>query len=956
MVKVRRVCRVLIVVLAMLSLQAVSRVPGVHAEHLSPDRVRSFVENGRVIDETIISGIPPATRARISSVRDNVNDSGVRVLSNVPAFDWSYGCSATAAAMLFGYYDNVGYSSMYTGPENGGVCPMNNAVWGYGETPLSASHKGVDGRTVKGHVDDYWVKYGDKGNDPYVTGGWTEHAPLDCTADFMGTNQQKYGNGDGSTVFYFNGTPVYDRADSGGIRDGCHGMRLYAESRGYTVETNYSQYIAENTTGGFTFEQFQSEINAGRPVLIQVTNHTMLGYGYDASAHTIEVHDTWDHASHTMQWGGSYPYGDTSLQHFGVTVIHLAVPGYSLSSSVSSGSGTISRSPDQLSYSAGTPVTLTANAASGYSFTGWSGDATGTANPITVTMNGNKTVTASFAAIDYGEPKSTHTWLDFPAGTSNVLAYDIDVCIDAFPSAPDPAWLYYFAIQTDFSDGGGGAHGGLQWASGGKKANWGGYDLRYAGDTQSIVVDQPWATGVWYRYHAARGTQQLDGTWAWGFWITDLGTGTSRSLGDIYSKGSSISGCAVWMEAGYGVVATTARAQVRWHNPAYVYGALKTIAHPVAGYATYNGTCIEPHITDQQLVSRNPREWIQTTNASVRTTPADTFLWKDTTFTVASSSSPSPGGTISRSPDQLSYPSGTVVTLTATPARGFSFTGWSGDVSGTVNPVTVTMDGDKIVTAAFTEGPVSSLITHYYTSLLDRSPEESGRLFWLDEITRTQSLGIDTREGFIALARFFLTSPEYQARNTTNAVYVTDLYETFFNRTPAPSEVTYWTDLMTAGMSRDITMNWFVYSSEYATYMTSILGSSVTRPENNLVNDLYRGFLNRLPDTGGFTTQLTAMRTAQASDAAAVRSTTRAIALNFVNSPEYALRARTDAQFIEDCYNGILRRGALASEIQGWVDLLTRGASRTEVLTGFVDSPEFQLRVNEVIAAGPYVP
>ncbi len=321
-----------------------------------------------------------------------------------------------------------------------------------------------------------------------------------------------------------------------------------------------------------------------------------------------------------------------------------------------------------------------------------------------------------------------------------------------------------------------------------------------------------------------------------------------------------------------------------------------------------------------------------------------------------SSSVSSGSGTISRSPDQLSYPSGTVVTLTATPARGFSFTGWSGDVSGTVNPVTVTMDGDKTVTAAFTEGPVSSLITHYYTSLLDRSPEESGRLFWLDEITRTQSLGIDTREGFIALARFFLTSPEYQARNTTNAVYVTDLYETFFNRTPAPSEVTYWTDLMTAGMSRDITMNWFVYSSEYATYMTSILGSSVTRPENNLVNDLYRGFLNRLPDTGGFTTQLTAMRTAQASDAAAVRSTTRAIALNFVNSPEYALRARTDAQFIEDCYNGILRRGALASEIQGWVDLLTRGASRTEVLTGFVDSPEFQLRVNEVIAAGPYVP
>jgi len=42
-------------------------------------------------------------------------------------------------------------------------------------------------------------------------------------------------------------------------------------------------------------------------------------------------------------------------------------------------------------------------------------------------------------------------------------------------------------------------------------------------------------------------------------------------------------------------------------------------------------------------------------------------------------------------------------------------------------------------------------------------------------------------------------------------------------------------------MSRDITMNWFVYSSEYAAYMTGVLGSSVTRLENNLLNDLYRG-------------------------------------------------------------------------------------------------------------------
>jgi len=370
--------------------------------------------------------------------------------------------------------------------------------------------------------------------------------------------------------------------------------------------------------------------------------------------------------------------------------------------------GIITKSPDQPTYAPGAVVTLTASANPGYTFTGWSGDLAGTANPTTVTMDADKTVTAAFTAIDYGEPKSTHTWLDYPAETTDVRSYDVDVCIDAFPSDPDPAWLYYFAIQTDFSDGGGGAHGGLQWASGGQKANWGGYDLRWTGDTQSIVVDQPWTTGTWYRYHVARGAQQPDNTWAWGFWITDLTTNTQHYLGDIYSKGSSISGCVVWMETGYGVVATTPRAQVRWRNPGYTYGALQTTGYPAAGYATYNGTCIEPHTTDQYVVSANPREWVQLTNASVRTIPANTYLWKDGTFTLTTTPSPSSGGTVTKSPDQPTYAPGTVVTLTAIPATGYTFTSWSGAFNGTTNPVIITMDADKTVTATFTSSTTGS--------------------------------------------------------------------------------------------------------------------------------------------------------------------------------------------------------------------------------------------------------
>jgi uncharacterized repeat protein (TIGR02543 family) len=63
--------------------------------------------------------------------------------------------------------------------------------------------------------------------------------------------------------------------------------------------------------------------------------------------------------------------------------------------------------------------------------------------------------------------------------------------------------------------------------------------------------------------------------------------------------------------------------------------------------------------------------------------------------------SPSAGGSVVRSPNAGSYTAGTTITLTATPATGYSFTGWSGDLSGTKNPETITMDTDKTVTASF---------------------------------------------------------------------------------------------------------------------------------------------------------------------------------------------------------------------------------------------------------------
>jgi uncharacterized protein (TIGR02145 family)/uncharacterized repeat protein (TIGR02543 family) len=120
---------------------------------------------------------------------------------------------------------------------------------------------------------------------------------------------------------------------------------------------------------------------------------------------------------------------------------------YTLTTNVaSSGGGTVSRNPNQTNYVCGTSVTVTATAANGYEFIGWSGDASGTTNPVTIIVNNNKTLTANFQQILYavtissiGTGASGNT--NYAAGTS--------VTIIAGTAPPD----YRFKNWTTTSSG-----------------------------------------------------------------------------------------------------------------------------------------------------------------------------------------------------------------------------------------------------------------------------------------------------------------------------------------------------------------------------------------------------------------------------------------------------------------------------------------------------------------------
>jgi len=59
------------------------------------------------------------------------------------------------------------------------------------------------------------------------------------------------------------------------------------------------------------------------------------------------------------------------------------------------------------------------------------------------------------------------------------------------------------------------------------------------------------------------------------------------------------------------------------------------------------------------------------------------------------------GGRTDPSPGTHTYDVGTQVSVRAIPNSGYRFSNWSGDASGTSNPITITMDSDKSIKANF---------------------------------------------------------------------------------------------------------------------------------------------------------------------------------------------------------------------------------------------------------------
>lgn len=93
-------------------------------------------------------------------------------------------------------------------------------------------------------------------------------------------------------------------------------------------------------------------------------------------------------------------------------------------------------------------------------------------------------------------------------------------------------------------------------------------------------------------------------------------------------------------------------------------------------------------------------------------------------------------GTVIRTPDQESYLYNTEVTLEAEPATGWRFERWHGDETGNTNPLTLTIDADKVVTGTFVRIPYSVTLTVLGAGTVEKTPDQT-TYFYDDRVTLT---------------------------------------------------------------------------------------------------------------------------------------------------------------------------------------------------------------------------
>jgi hypothetical protein len=212
--------------------------------------------------------------------------------------------------------------------------------------------------------------------------------------------------------------------------------------------------------------------------------------------------------------------------------------------------------------------------------------------------------------------------------------------------------------------------------------------------------------------------------------------------------------------------------------------------------------------------------------AAPTSTPVLT-LTKSGTGTGTITSSPSGincGGTCS-----ASYDSGTMITLTATPDAGSSFTGWSAPCSGT-GTCTVTLNTSTQVTATFVSSLYFDTVQKFYLGYYQRPADPAGLLFWANALSQIDAsrTGILSRESILPILHDFAYSDEARSLyggdiNPTNiATVVNSIYKGLFNRDADPGGLAFYVTGFNTGGETPATILWSIMGGAQGTDALSV--------------------------------------------------------------------------------------------------------------------------------------
>ncbi|OOY27724.1 hypothetical protein BMI90_10960 [Thioclava sp. L04-15] len=230
--------------------------------------------------------------------------------------------------------------------------------------------------------------------------------------------------------------------------------------------------------------------------------------------------------------------------------------------------------------------------------------------------------------------------------------------------------------------------------------------------------------------------------------------------------------------------------------------------------------------------------------------------------------------------------------------------------------------------------PFAAQIYRVYQATLDRAPDANGLAYWTD-ILGSGALSLQqVADGFINSAEF---QTLYQDTNDTE--FLTLLYQNVLDRPPDNGGLSWWLDQLEAGTkSREEVVVGFSESAEFrdATAIDT-LGLSRVSTQTDFTDDvfrLYQATLGREPNLGGMV-YWSEMR-AEGMDFLEMVS-------GFVNSPEFlgTYGNLDDEGFISLLYQNVLGRAPDSGGLTWWLDQLDSGVyTRERVVASFAQSPE----------------